>query len=423
SEEIYFDDGTEEFSFIADMDLPTKLLNITATDIFASAYHSALLNDKNEFYHWGLFSNIVSEAPNVIEIKDNNKKNNKIKDASLGGNFILMLTIDNDLYSMGKGSYGVLGLDKEMKDLEVEPKRIETLKNRNIISLSSGYEHSIVTTDKGLFSWGRSDKGQLANGELKSEIKDQINYSSKPQFIKNSDSTFRNIKKVCSGSDHSLVLNKDGTVYSWGHGYFGATGLGKKDNVATPTKIQFNKELENKLVLDIACGGYHSLILTSDNEIYSFGWGEYGQLGHSENDTKNYYSPKKIESINSSTKIKSVFAGSHATSFYVDEKGDVYSWGWGEGGTLGFGDNQNVYVPTQVKSLSNIKKIAAGFKHTLALTNDNQVYVFGDNTFGQLGSKQNNVFEDPQNDNQDDSNNIINKKSQYNININNHNRN
>jgi alpha-tubulin suppressor-like RCC1 family protein len=63
----------------------------------------------------------------------------------------------------------------------------------------------------------------------------------------------------------------------------------------------------------------------------------------------------------------------------------VYAWGWNEHGQLGLGDTAVRLTPTKVPGLSAVKAIAAGFSHSLALTESGEVYAWGSNEHGQLG--------------------------------------
>eukprot|EP01132_Coremiostelium_polycephalum_P003660 gene3660-4558_t len=389
-------------------DLPIKLLNIKAKKIIATSYHSALLTESGEVYHWGLLANIVNEAPNKIKILKKNGETTeelKIIDIGLGGNFLVILGEDNQLYTMGRGMYGVLGhgVGDENKDHLEGPLLMKSKvldKNMKIKSIACGYEHCLVATDRGLYGWGRNDKGQLGVGQgvKGDESEDEIQYFTQPKLVvAPKDVEFGDLKKVCSGSTHSMALTKNGRLYSWGNGYFGALGHSDNLNQLAPKLVN----TINSEIMDIACGGDHSLALTRDGELYGFGWNGMGQLGIGGNDTQsNQLDPKLVDlqSILVDDKIKSIHAGDYATSFFITTNGDVYSFGMGEQGCLGNGKADNLFNPTKIQSLSNVKSISAGFKHTLSLNENDEIFVFGDNTFGQLGSKNNNIVEEEEND-------------------------
>jgi alpha-tubulin suppressor-like RCC1 family protein len=72
-------------------------------------------------------------------------------------------------------------------------------------------------------------------------------------------------------------------------------------------------------------------------------------------------------------------------SLALTESGEVYAWGWNKGGRLGLGDRKKRLVPTKVPGLTEVKAIAAGGAHSLALTESGEMYAWGWNWFGQLG--------------------------------------
>eukprot|EP01043_Picozoa_sp_COSAG02_P104430 COSAG02_NODE_40427_length_405_cov_2.944444_1_plen_83_part_10 len=81
---------------------------------------------------------------------------------------------------------------------------------------------------------------------------------------------------VAAGGDHSLVLTTAGAVFSFGYGNYGRLGHGDTANQLSPVQIQ-SLGTDNAMV---AAGGYHSLVLTTAGAVFSFGRSYYGQLGH-----------------------------------------------------------------------------------------------------------------------------------------------
>ena len=88
----------------------------------------------------------------------------------------------------------------------------------------------------------------------------------KPIMIRALEKKF--IKKIDCGDFHSLALDSNGEIYSWGSGKYGECGNGKFADVEVPTKIKY---FEGKKFVNIVAGNHHSLALTSQNELY--GWG------------------------------------------------------------------------------------------------------------------------------------------------------
>lgn len=122
--------------------------------------------------------------------------------------------------------------------------------------------------------------------------------------------------------------------------------------------------------------------------VLAWGAGRTGQLG---NDTlSDSLSPTSVTSLFRGDVDQISAGGTSSADSFVLARTDksVKSWGHNSSGQLGNGGNTNQTVPTTVPHLTNIKDIAAGGKHALALDTSGQVYSWGDNTYGQLGNNR-----------------------------------
>lgn len=82
------------------------------------------------------------------------------------------------------------------------------------------------------------------------------------------------VRDIACGRIHSVCVSADGDVYSWGCGDEGATGLDSTEGVQTPHLVHGIER-----VIKIACGSRHTMALTEESSLYAWGWGTYGQLG------------------------------------------------------------------------------------------------------------------------------------------------
>ncbi|KYN32781.1 RCC1 and BTB domain-containing protein 1 [Trachymyrmex septentrionalis] len=186
-----------------------------------------------------------------------------------------------------------------------------------------------------------------------------------------------------------LALTKEGEVYSWGRNKYGELGNGTHDQIVTPTLVNISN-LEGspgtKRVVDIACGSSHSVALTENGEVYTWGIKVYGQNTNIlTNDT-----PTQVISNLATKKVVYLTCGATFT-MAVTENGEVYSWGNNDVGQLGIGNYENQTLPNQIDTLRDIVivKVVCGIDYTLALTNEGDLYVWGGN-YNQLAicSKQ-----------------------------------
>lgn len=136
-------------------------------------------------------------------------------------------------------------------------------------------------------------------------------------------------------------------------------------------------------VISVSSGHCHTLALTN-NGIYAWGGNQYGQVGLDY--LSQCPSPQLISSLSDETIVDAVAGQYHSIALTSD--GRVFTWGWGVHGQLGHGSIENIFTPTVITSLLGIaiKQIAAGHAHTMILSSENIVYVFGCNNVGQLGT-------------------------------------
>src|SRR5436853_7110648 len=190
------------------------------------------------------------------------------------------------------------------------------------------------------------------------------------------------IQNISAGGSHSLILKDNGQVYAFGVNCYGQLGLGNNCDKRTPTLIQ---NINN--IVQISAGVLHSLILMETGQIYSFGRNDNGQLGLGDYNDKN--DPVLISKLDNIIQISA--GGSH--SIVLDNNGKVYSFGINNCGQLGLGNFGSKNVPTLIERLNNIIQVSTGCGlsisshsgHSLTLSNNGQIYVFGYNNYGQLG--------------------------------------
>ncbi len=120
---------------------------------------------------------------------------------------------------------------------------------------------TLLSKDGRIISWGVNDMGQLGNGNRESNFKPRVNTSiSEP------------ILQISSGAQHTVMLTKSGSVFTYGANKRGQLGSGQLTSSTTPTIVP---SLQHKPVISISCGENHTLILMSGGNVYS--WGENAQ--------------------------------------------------------------------------------------------------------------------------------------------------
>ncbi|GMT31657.1 hypothetical protein PFISCL1PPCAC_22954 [Pristionchus fissidentatus] len=156
----------------------------------------------------------------------------------------------------------------------------------------------------------------------------------------------RGLKQLsCGTGPHVLALTENGEVYSWGHNSHGQLGLGHTCCSRPPTLVL--GPLTGQRVKQVACGAYHSAALTESGELFTWGLNSSGQLGLGSN--VNEKSPRQVPFQNRF--LKAVACG-HKSTMALTESGEVYAWGSNEYGQIGSGNEVNHHSPYLVDTLA-----------------------------------------------------------------------
>ena len=231
------------------------------------------------------------------------------------------------------------------------------------LSIDAGSNHSFAIRNDGtLWSWGHNYYGQLGDGTT-------INRNTPVQI-----SNLTGITTIAAGDAHSLAVKNDGMVWSWGSNTNGQLGDGTTINRNTPVQVS---NLTG--ITTIAPGGMHSLAVKNNGTVWSWGYNYYGQLG--DGTQTNRTAPVQVPNL---TDITAIATGFHH-SLAVNNDGTVWAWGCNINGRLGDGTQTNRTAPVQVSNLTDITTIATGSDYSLAVRNDGTVWAWGCNTNGQLG--------------------------------------
>jgi alpha-tubulin suppressor-like RCC1 family protein len=236
------------------------------------------------------------------------------------------------------------------------------------ISISPGLNHNlaIAEIDRSLWSWGLNNFGQLGLGDTK------FTHKTQPTQIPNTHS----FVQVSAGYDFSLALDSDGRVWSFGDTSYGRIGLeSKKSHIASPTQIE-SLSVE---IISISAGSIHGIVLDKSGSLWSFGYNLYGQLGLGDYCSRS--SPCKIEGVENIVQISS--GKSH--NLVLDVLGCVWSFGHNGKGQLGLSDTQRSRIyPSKIPNSTNITQIFAAGDSSIIKNLAEQYFVFGDNQHGQL---------------------------------------
>ena len=303
------------------------------------------------------------------------------------------------------------------------------LQNNDPIQLISlGSQHTVCVTNKGkIYTFGWNNYGQcgvpinstvLLKNELDSNRLININKSNEIELrvlnrvdgvkIPQIDEVIFSNSITC-GEDYTLIVDKEGKLWSFGLNLNGQLGLGHCTQIDKPSEVEFENESNQKNVKkskknkikynSVKSAGYINFCTTEEGEIYMWPWGDkQGNL---------HYNPNKFFLSSPQEKVTSVACGNNFC-LMLNSNGMVYSMGKSNKyGELGVGDFNPRYGPTPIDffnlNLERINQISCGFKHCVAKSTTGRVYTWGCGCKGQLGQDNyNNMsipglvrFEDP----------------------------
>ncbi|ESW18307.1 hypothetical protein PHAVU_006G030000 [Phaseolus vulgaris] len=289
---------------------------------------------------------------------------------------------------LGGGSHQV-GSDFGVKMDSLLPKALESAVVLDVQNIACGGKHAALVTKQGeIFSCGEESGGRLGHG-VDSDVPH-------PKLIESLSNT--NIELVACGEYHTCAVTLSGDLYTWGDGTYNYGLLGHGNQVSHWVPKRVNGPLEGIHVSSISCGPWHTAVVTSAGQLFTFGDGTFGVLGHG--DRKSVSLPREIESLKGLRTVQAACGVWH-TAAVVEvmvgnssssncSSGKLFTWGDGDKGRLGHGDKESKLVPTCVVALvePNFCQVSCGHSMTVALSRSGHVYTMGSCVYGQLGNTQ-----------------------------------
>uniref|UniRef100_K3WKG9 RCC1-like domain-containing protein n=1 Tax=Globisporangium ultimum (strain ATCC 200006 / CBS 805.95 / DAOM BR144) TaxID=431595 RepID=K3WKG9_GLOUD len=318
--------------------------------------HSVAITAKGDIMAWGngdkyrLGHGATTKEYTPRTIECINSKG-RVVDISCGLGHTIALMESGDLYAWGNGSNGRLGLGD--------------------------------TTD-------RSSPTKISTSELNHPSQGIGN----DQSPRPGNYVFRN---VYCGASHSLAVGYDGRAYSWGKNNQGQCGHGHTNDQLSIQEISFFRDEVEEDIVHAAGGWEHTLFCSASGRVYSSGCGYKDSrrtgippvLGHG--DCERRLKPTAIQLFVDIKEVIGKVACGWDHSLAVTVNGLVYSWGSGTNGKLGHGDEENCDLPTLIRAMENkrVKEAKAGCEHTVLLTEEQEIWTFGQGDSGRLGHGDN----------------------------------
>ena len=232
------------------------------------------------------------------------------------------------------------------------------------IQIATGSQHTLLLQKDGsLWGWGSNGIGQLGDGTTTNKT------------LATQVGTSKDWKFISSKGNSSLGIKIDGSLWAWGSNNNGILGIGSTSFQRSPIQVGLDRNWSK-----ISVGPNHVLAIKTDGSLWAWGYNYYGQLGDESFVTR--FAPVQIGTAKDWANVSA--GGIHSVAVKTD--GTLWAWGYNAQGQVGDATNTNRNVPTKVGAETNWLHADAGGNHTLAIKKDGSMWAWGFNLLGQLGN-------------------------------------
>lgn len=273
-----------------------------------------------------------------------------ITHASAGWNHSGFVSDAGTVFTCGDGSFGQLGHGDYSSHFC--PVIVSFFEDQRVEQIACGMRHSLVLLKGGsgdeVYGFGSGKRGQLGIS------KDKIKSIGLPERIYGFEGV--TITSIIASGDQSAAVSADGHLYSWGKGFGGTSSAHSPQSL--PTSLQLIKA---------AVGWNHALVLTGGGEVFLLGGNHHGVLGNPEKMTPARLLADSRETILEKVhglegnRIVDIAAGAEHSVILTDD-GVIKTWGWGEHGQLGLGNTCDQTSPQEVSIRNRFQKEAVAIK-------------------------------------------------------------
>ena len=359
--------------------------------------HTVAVKNDGTVWAWGqgqfgqIGNSLTSGSALPVQVKDvaGTGYINGITSVGAGMSYSLAVKNDGTVWAWGDNYFGQFGDNTAYNNRLIPVPAAIGLSNA--ISIDAGYNQTLALKSDGtVMAWGANDYGKLGDNNPGGG-------SFIPVKVKDADvpDISEAITTTSTGTDHSLALKSDGTVWAWGNNNYGQLGDNSINQSSIPVQVKDTAGTGTLTgITAIAAGQYYSLALKSDGTVLAWGRNNSGQLGNNSIDQSNV--PVQVKDAAGTGTLSAITAIAIGDAHSIALKSDGTVWAWGNNINGQIGDNTsgggtNRLIPVQVKgvggagTLTSVIAIVAGSSHSLALKADGTVMAWGANDYGKLG--------------------------------------
>ncbi|XP_059209716.1 serine/threonine-protein kinase Nek9 [Centropristis striata] len=356
-----------------------KLSTVTDTPV------AVVTTRSREVYFWG-------GGKFTPQKMDTFKGGSSAQHVCAGESHFAVVTVEKELYTWanvqgGAKMVGQLGHADQASYRQ--PKRVDKLQGKAIRQVACGADFTAVITDEDqMYMFGSDYYGCIGvENELGTEILEPVLL----EFFEE-----RPVRQVSCGDNHVVVLTQNGDIYSWGCGEYGRLGLECEDDFSSPMQVEIPKAAT---ISSVSCASDGTFFITETGKVLACGNNEFNKLGLNQgiSGLKNhpgeccqgipYITTLTLVKQLSWLKIQAIAPGKTHTAA-IDVRGRLITFGCNKYGQLGVKDfkkHQGVQVLVGPFGGKTVNKVSCGDGFTIAATEDNQIFAWGNAGNGRLG--------------------------------------
>jgi alpha-tubulin suppressor-like RCC1 family protein len=345
--------------------------------VAAGFTHTLAIRHDGTLWAWGkndkgqLGRNNTTSYPKPVQVGTD-----KTWAAVAAGDYVSFgLKKDGTLWSWGANDDGLLGNGATSATPRLVPDQVCKVSGpacygNRYVSMSAGAKHVLALKNDGtVWAWGRNPDGELGDGTRTNRFYPTQIYGGDHRWI-----------SISAGGFHSVALNKDGEIWTWGSNVYGELGQGDFSSSAYPA-------LESSAGHDwaqIAAGRYHTIALKKNGSVWGWGDNSSSQLGNGST-TLKFASPAPAQGEGLADDWACIGAGTYASGG-IRMNGKIYTWGANDNGVLGNGAIATRTLPgTIYKNQTDWSSFAMGYMQCFALKTNGFLWGWGNNTDGEVG--------------------------------------
>ncbi|XP_056282917.1 serine/threonine-protein kinase Nek9 [Pseudoliparis swirei] len=309
-----------------------------------------------------------------------------------GESHFAVVTVEKELYTWAnvQGGAKMVGqLGQGDQSSYRQPRKVEELQGKAIRQVACGADFTACVTDEDqMYMFGSDYYGCIGvERELGTEILNPVLL----EFFAE-----RPVRQVSCGDNHVVVLTHSGDIYSWGCGEYGRLGLECEDDFSSPMQVVIPK---GAIISSVSCASDGTFFLTETGKVLACGNNEFNQLGLNQeiSGLKNHpgEGSQGIPYITTLTLVKQlarfkirVIGPGKSHTAAIDERGRLITFGCNKYGQLGVKDfkkHHGVQLLVGPFGGKIVTKVSCGDGFTIAATEDNHIFAWGNAGNGRLG--------------------------------------